>query len=331
MQYRPLGASGLLVSPICLGTMTFGSPVGEDEAIRLTHQAIDLGINFIDTANVYEGYARYLGSPGGVTEEIVGKAIRDHREKVIVATKVAAPVGSNPQDRGLSAVHILRELDRSLKRLQTDSIDLYIIHWPDKHTPLDATLRAIDTAVRQGKIRYFGASNHSAWQLCEMLWLADRSQLPRVVSSQIPLSLLRRELQNDLTFCQQHGIGVTPYQSLQGGLLTGKYQRGQPPPVDSRAAEKPDWVWKQDDALYDRLEAVAALAAEASVPMSQYALAWTLAQPAISSLVVGVKKLEQIKDAIASADIVIPAEHFSKLDVICQPPWQFPDPVRGNS
>jgi aryl-alcohol dehydrogenase-like predicted oxidoreductase len=243
--------------------MTFGSPVAEVDAIRLTHAAIDLGINFIDTANVYEGYARYLGSPGGVAEEIVGKALRDRRDRVILATKVAAPVGPGPQDRGLSAVHILRELDRSLKRLQTDVIDLYIIHWPDKCVPLEVTLRAIDTAVQQGKIRYFGASNHSAWQLCEMLWLADRNVLPRVVSSQIPCSLLRRELHNDLTFCQQHGIGVTPYQSLQGGLLTGKYRRGPPPPADSRAAEKPDWVWKQDDALFDRLEAVADLAAEA--------------------------------------------------------------------
>lgn len=331
MQFRLLGSSGLLVSPICLGTMTFGSPVGEQEAIRLTHSAIDMGINFIDTANVYEGYARYLGSPGGVAEEIVGKAIRDRRDSVVIATKVAAPVGSGPQDRGLSAVHILRELDRSLKRLQTETIDLYIIHWPDRHVPLEVTLRAIDTAVSQGKIRYFGASNHSAWQLCEMLWLADRSQLPRVVSSQIPLSLLRRELQNDLPFSQKHGIGVTPYQSLQGGLLTGKYRRGQPPPVDSRAAEKPDWVWKQDDSLFDRLEAIAGLAADAGVPMSQYSLAWTLAQPAISSLVVGVKKFNQLQEAIAAANIVIPAEHFSKLDKICQPPWRFPDPVRGNS
>ena len=330
MQLRPLGSSGLLVSPICLDTMTFGTPVGEPDAIQLTHAAIDLGINFIDTANVYEGYARYLGSSGGVAEEIVGKALHDRRDRVILATKVAAPVGPGPQDRGLSAVHILRELERSLKRLQTETIDLYIIHWPDKHVPLEVTLRAIDTALHQGKIRYFGVSNHAASQLCEMLWLADRKQLPPVVSSQIPFSLLRRELQNDLPFCQQHGIGVTPYQSLQGGLLTGKYRRGQPPPVGSRAAEKPDWVWKQDDALFDRLEAVAGLAAEANVPMAQYSLAWTLAQPAMSSLIVGVKSLEQIQDAISAADIVIPPEHLPRLDTICPPPWRQPDPIRGS-
>jgi aryl-alcohol dehydrogenase-like predicted oxidoreductase len=229
----------------------------------------------------------------------------------------------------LSAVHILRELDRSLKRLQTETIDLYIIHWPDKHVPLEVTVRAIDTAVRQGKIRYFGASNHPAWQLCEMLWLADRTLVPRVISSQIPFSLLRREFQNDLPFCQQHGLGVTPYQSLQGGLLTGKYRRGQSPPGDSRAAEKPDWVWEQDDALFDRLEAIADLAAEAGIPMSQYSLAWRLAQPAVSSLIVGVKQLEQLQQAVAAADIAIPPEHLPKLDTICPPPWQQPDPIRG--
>lgn len=329
MQLRPLGSSGLLVSPICLGTMTFGTPVGEADAIRLTHAAIDLGINFVDTANVYEGYARYLGSAGGVAEEVVGKALLGRRDQVILATKVCAPVGPGPQDRGLSAVHILRELDRSLQRLQTDYIDLYIIHWPDKHVPLEITLQAIDTAMQQGKIRYFGASNHSAWQMCEMLWLADRHHWPRVVSAQIPFSMLRRELQHDLLFCEKHGIGVTPYQSLQGGLLTGKYRRGQPAPANSRAAEKPDWIWQQDDALHDRLEEIESLTAETGIPMSQYSLAWTLAQPAMSSLVVGVKTLEQIQDAVAAADVVIPRDHMARIDAICPPPWRQHDPIRG--
>lgn len=329
MQLRSLGSSGLLVSPICLGTMTFGSPVAEPEAIRLIHAALDLGINFIDTANVYEGYARYLGSAGGVAEEIVGKALRDRRDRAVVATKVGAPIGPGPQDRGLSAVHILREVERSLQRLQTDCIDLYVIHWPDKHVPLEVTLEAIDTAAQQGKIRYFGASNHAAWQLCELLWIADRRNYRRCVSSQIPLSLLRREFQNDLTFCEQHGIGVTPYQSLQGGLLTGKYRRGQPAPHDSRAAEKPDWIWKQDDALFDRLEGLATMAQEANVPMSQYALTWTLAQPAVRSVVVGVKKFEQLQEAVAAAGLSIPVEHPARIDALCPPPWRQPNPVRG--
>lgn len=329
MQLRPLGASGLLVSPICLGTMTFGTPVEEADAIRLVHAALDLGINFIDTANVYEGYARYLGSAGGVAEEITGKALLGRREKMILATKVGAPVGPGPQDRGLSAVHILRQLDCSLRRLQTDYIDLYIIHWPDKHVPLETTLAAMETAVRQGKIRHFGASNHSAWQLCEMLWIADRLRGPRVISSQIPFSLLRREFHHDLAFCAKHGIGVTPYQTLQGGLLTGKYRRGHAPPAGSRGAEKPEWMWKSDDALFDRLERIESLAGELGAATSQYALAWTLAQPAITSLITGVKRVEQIRDAVAAAEWTFPQEHFAALDEISPPPWQQPDPVRG--
>lgn len=329
MQYRPLGHSGLMVSPICLGTMTFGTPVAETEAIRLIHQAIDLGINYVDTANVYEGYSRYLGSAGGVAEEIVGKALVGRRDQMIVATKVGAPVGPGPQDRGLSTVHILREVDRSLRRLQTDYIDQYIIHWPDKHVPMETTLQAIDIALRQGKIRNFGMSNHSAWQLCEMLWIAERQGGPRVISSQIPYSMLRREFEFDLPFCEKHGIGVTPYQVLQGGLLTGKYRRGQPAPAGTRAAEKPDWIWKQDDALFDRLEGIEQLAKELGVPVSQYALRWTLAQPAMTSLVVGVKRLEQIQDAVQAADIVIPQEHFTKINAICPPAWHQHDPLRG--
>lgn len=329
MKSRRLGSSGLLVSPICLGTMTFGTPVPEAEAIRLVHAAIDLGINFIDTANVYEGYRRVLGSAGGVAEEILGKALRQHRQRVVLATKVGAPIGPGPQDRGLSTVHVLRELEHSLRRLQTDMIDLYIVHWPDKEVPLETTLSALDQAVRQGKVRHVGASNHLAWQLCELLALADRHGWTRIVCSQVPFSLLRREFQHDLEFCAGHDIGVTPYQALQGGLLSGKYRRGQPPPADSRAAEKPEWLWKLDDALFDRIEAVEALAREIGVPPAQYALAWALAQPGMTSLIVGVKRLEQIQQAIASLEVGIPREHLAKLDSICPPPWQQFDPVRG--
>ena len=329
MNYQILGASGLLVSPVCLGTMTFGEPVAEPEAVKLVHAALDLGINFIDTANVYEGYARYLGSPGGTAEQIVGQALTGRRDRAVIATKVCAPVGPGPQDRGLSASHILREVDRSLKRLQTDYIDLYIIHWPDRHVPLETTLDAMSQCVRQGKVRCFGASNHNAAQLCEMLWLADRNGGPRVISSQIPFSLLRREFQQDLEFCEQHSIGVTPYQPLQGGLLTGKYSRGTAFPAGSRASEKPEWMWEFGESLFDQLETVDSLAAELAVPTAQYSLAWTRSQPAMSSLVVGVKSLAQIRDAVDSLEVEIPAEHFERIDQICPPPWQQPDPVRN--
>ncbi len=329
MQYRPLGSSGLLVSPISLGTMTYGTPVGEADAIGLTHRAIDLGINFIDTANTYEGYERVLGSPGGVAEKIVGKALRGRRDDVVLATKVCSPYGPGPQDRGLSASHIHRALDRSLGFLQTDYIDLYIIHWPDPCVPIETTLAAMDVAVKQGKIRYFGVSNHAAWQLCRMLWLADRHGYPRAVSSQIPYSMLRREFHHDFQFCTQFDIGVTPYQALQGGLLTGKYKRGQAPPAATRAADKPQWLGTMDDALFDKLEAIEKLADEAGVAMAEYVMAWTLAQPAMTSLVIGATRIEQVEQAIAAADAAIPIEHFEKLDEICPPPWHQPELIRS--
>jgi len=329
MKLRRLGASGLLVSPICLGTMTFGKPVAADAAIKLTHAALDMGVNFIDTANAYEGYDRFLGSSGGVAEEIIGQALRDRRTKAVIATKVGAPVGPGPDNRGLSAAHILGEVDRSLRRLQTDYIDLYIFHWPDKHVPPETSLAAIDQCVRQGKVRHFGASNHAAWQLCELLWLAERHGWPRVVSSQIPFSLLRRELQNDLAFCEKYDIAVTPYQTLQGGLLTGKYRRGAGTPAHSRGIEKPEWLWQMAPALFDQLEAIERLAREAAIPLTQYSLAWALTQRAISSLIVGVKHIEQLKEAVAAIDVVLPPEHRDKLDAICPPPWRQGDPVRG--
>ena len=330
MKYQQLGASGLWVSPICLGTMTYGSPVSEQDAIHLTHQAIDLGINFIDTANAYEGYNRVSGSAGGVAEKILGKALKGRRDHVVLATKVGSPLGPRPQDRGLTATTILRHLDDSLSRLQTDHIDLYIIHWPDKHCPMETTLRALDVAIRQGKIRYFGASNHSAAQLCELLWLADKGLGPRVVSSQIPYSMLLRHFEHDLPWCAQKQIAITPYQSLQGGLLTGKYQRHQDVPANSRAAEKPAWVWQRDDQLYDTLEAIAALAEEAAIPMAQYTLAWTLSRPGMCSLVVGAKRIEQVQDAIAASNHNIPIEHLDRIDTLLPSPWKQIDPLHNS-
>jgi aryl-alcohol dehydrogenase-like predicted oxidoreductase len=309
--------------------MTFGSPVPEPDAIRLVHQALDLGINFIDTANAYEGYNRVLGSPGGVAEEILGKALVNRRDRVVLATKAGAPVGAGPQDRGLSACHLMRALETSLHRLRTDVIDLYVLHWPDRATPLETTLATLELAVRQGKIRYFGASNHRAAQLCELLWLADKRSWPVVAASQIPFSLLRRDLDADLDFCAAHDIAVTPYQPLQGGLLTGKYRRGAAPPDDSRGAEKPDWIWKTDATLFQSLEGLADLAAEAGTNMTRYALAWTLAQPAMASLIVGCKRAEQLEDALGALEVAIPPEHFAKINALCPPPWRLADPVRG--
>ena len=329
MDHRQLGRSDLSVSPICLGTMTFGVPVEEAQAVKLVHEALDMGINFVDTANVYEGYDRFLGSPGGVAEEIVGKALAGHRDQVVLATKFGAPVGPGPDDRGLSAAHIVQQAERSLKRLQTDTIDLYWIHWPDKKVALQETLTALDQLVRQGKVRYIGASNFGAALLCECLWIADRCDFAPVVGAQIPYSLLRREFHNDLGFFERFHIGVTPYQPLQGGALTGKYQRGQSPPEHSRAKGKPEWLWQLNDAVFDQLEALAALARQVDVPLAQYALSWTLQQPAMTSLIVGSTKIQQLQDAVAAVDVDIPAEHLEQVDSICPPPWKQPDLIRG--
>ena len=329
MQQSELGTSGLSISPICLGTMTFGRPVAEAEAIRMVHGAIDLGINFIDTANVYEGYDRVLGSAGGVAEEILGKAIKDRRDQVIVATKVCAPVGPRPSDRGLSAAHILEQVDHSLRRLQVDVIDLYIMHWPDKLTPLEESLTAMDQALQQGKVRFLGSSNHDATQLCEMLWIAERNNLAPIVASQIPFSLLRREFHHDLNFCSEKNICVTPYQPLQGGLLTGKYRRDEQPPGESRGADKPQWLWELNDDLFGRLEGLEQLAEDANLSMAQFSLAWALSQPAIGSLVVGATRLEQVQQAVAAAEATLSNELLLRVDEICPPPWTQPDPIRG--
>ena len=329
MENRELGSSGLSISPICLGTMTFGRPVAEADAIRMVHGAIDLGINFFDTANVYEGYDRVLGSAGGVAEEILGKAIKDRREQVIVATKVCAPVGPGPHDRGLSTDHIGLQVDQSLRRLQVDVIDLYIMHWPDKLVPLEESLIALDQAVQQGKVRFVGSSNHNAAQLCEMLWIADRNNLSPIVSSQVPVSLLRREFHHDLAFCAEQNICVTPYQPLQGGLLTGKYKRGEQPPGRSRGSEKPQWLWELDDGLFDSLESLEQLAGEAQLSMAQFSLAWTLAQPAVGSLVVGASRLEQVEQAVSAAGGVISDDILARVDEVCPPPWSQNDPIRS--
>ncbi len=320
VKYRTLGKSGLMVSEICLGTMTFGDPVDENTASYIVDGAIDLGINFIDTANCYEGYNRGAETSGGQGEEVLGKALKGKRDKVILATKVGAPVGRGHQERGLSATHIIRELDKSLQRLKTDYIDLYIIHWPDKMVAREETLRAINTAVSQGKIGYFGVSNHSAWQACEFLWIADKRNWPSLVSSQIPFSMLQRNYQADLQFYEEHDIAVTPYQALQGGLLTGKYKRDENAPKGSRAEEKPSWLWKLDEEGFNKLERIEALANSIGVSMTQYSLAWALQIKAVKSLVLGVKRLDQIEDCIKALDVKIPEEHLSKIDEIIPPP-----------
>lgn len=304
MQRNPIPKTDLKVSPICLGTMTFGTPVARAEAIALTHWAIDNGINFIDTANMYEGYARTAGSAGGVAEEILASALHDRREQVILATKVGMKVGQAPEDEGTSPAAIARQLDKSLARLACDYVDIYYLHRPDADAPLADILGALSKAIAAGKIRHYGISNYSAEQTAELLRVADDNSLPRPVIHQPGYSLLNRSVENDLLpLCAKEQIAVAPYQVLQGGLLTGKYQPGQAPPADSRQAEKPGWGAMPkvvDRDTFVQLEAIKAEAQAQGRSLLAHTIKTTLQQPAIVSLVLGVKRTEQL-DALIGA------------------------------
>ena len=282
--------------------MTFGSPVGEADAIKLVHQAIDRGVNFIDTANMYEGYARFIGSPGRVAENILGKALKGRRAGVVIATKVGWKVGPAAEDEYTSAAAIRKQLDLSLQRLGIDCVDLYYLHRPDPVTPLIEILGALAEAIRAGKILHYGVSNYSAEQLSQLLAVADQNGMPRPVAHQPPLSLLKPERIADLLVrCALEQIAVMPYQVLQSGLLTGKYRRGQALPSDSRKAEKDAWIQTLDAPLFDRLEEIEREAVRAGRTMTQHAIQWSLRQPAVVSAIIGVKRIEQLDEAIVAA------------------------------
>ena len=300
MQFTTLPGTGISVSRLCLGTMTFGSPVAEPDAIRLVHDAAELGVNFIDTANMYEGYNRFAGSAGGVAEEIVGKAVAGRRTDFVVATKLGMKVGDTPVDENTSPEAIRVQLRRSLRRMNTDYIDLYYLHRYDPNTAPGEIARAIGEELKAGTIRAWGVSNYSAEQLSALLAAAREENIPLPSMCQPPLSLLNTgALDALLPLCAQEGIGVIPYQVLQGGILTGKYHAGQQPPAGSRAAEKPDWMKPMTDEVYATLARVEAEAKAAGQSMTQYALAWALRQPAVQCVLLGVKRRAQLEEAAA--------------------------------
>ncbi len=301
MKNRPIPRTKISVSPICLGTMTFGTPVNEADSIKLIHHAFDKGVNFIDTANMYEGYARFIGSPGGVGEQITGRAIKGNREAYVIATKVGMKVGEAPEDEGTSPAAIKKHLELSLVRLGTDYIDLYYMHKWDTSAPLVDMIAAMAEAIKAGKILHYGISNYTAEQTAEVLKLADANGLPRPVIHQPDMSLLKPALCADLLpLCEKEQIAVAPYRVLASGLLTGKYHRDTPPPPDSRKVEKEGWMLEFNDALFDKLEAIEADAEAAGVTMTQYALQWMLKQPAVVSAIIGVKRADQIDDAVSA-------------------------------
>jgi aryl-alcohol dehydrogenase-like predicted oxidoreductase len=325
MEYRQLGRSGLRISALTMGTMTFGGKAGfaavgstdVAEARRQVDRCLDAGINIIDAANVYSG---------GLAEEIVGEVLAGRRDDVLVATKVRMAMGPGPNDAGLSRHHIIAAAEASLRRLRTDHIDLYQVHEWDGHTPLEETLAALDLLVKSGKVRYIGASNYSGWQLMKALGTADRTGLPRFVSEQIYYSLQARDAEYELIpAAVDQGLGVLVWSPLAGGLLSGKYRRDVQPPAGSR--QLTDWgeppVYDQEK-LYDIVEVLVSIGADRGVSAAQVALAYLLGRPAVTSLVIGARTGEQLEDNLAAAELELSADERSRLDEISAPPLLYP-------
>lgn len=329
MKLRRLGRTGLKVSNLCLGTMTFGNDQwGCDEPTsgRIVSRFLDAGGNFIDTADIYSN---------GVSEEITGRAIRGKRQKIVLATKVAGPMGSGPNDLGVSRRHILDAIDASLRRLGTDYIDLYQVHAYDPTTPLDETLRALDACVRAGKVRYLGCSNYSAWQLMKAIALAKELGAARFDALQPQYSLVCRTIEREhVPLCLEEGVGVIPWSPLGGGLLTGKIRRGADAPAGSRAAvdaaARERFGSEKNLAIAETLGSVAATLGKSS---SQVALAWAAGQPGVTAPIFGARTLEQLEDNLGAADLSLPDEARKRLDEVSALelvyPYDFHARVRG--
>ena len=325
MQYRQLGRSGLRVSVLTLGTMTFGGvgvfaktgETGLAGAQRLVDRCIEAGVNLFDTADVYSW---------GVSEEIVGKVLKAKRQSVLITTKARMTMGEGPNDAGLSRQHLIAACEASLKRLGTDWIDLYQLHEWDGQTPVEETLRALDDLVRAGKVRYVGCSNYAGWQLMKALGVSERLGLERFVSQQIHYTLEAREAEYELLpIAVDQGVGIMVWSPLAGGLLSGKYRRGQPHPAGSRHLT--DWgepPIRDEGRLYDIVEELVAIAGERGMAPAQLALAWLLGRPGVATLVIGDDDERQLDANLAAAELELTGEERARLDRVSAPPLLYP-------
>ena len=325
MEYRQLGRSGLRVSTITLGTMGFGgtgwaSPVGHIDVEGARKQiglARDAGVNLFDTADVYSS---------GLSEEILGQALGSERDEVLIATKVRMTMGDGPNDAGLSRHHIIRGAEDSLRRLGTEHIDLFQVHEWDGQTPLEETLHALDDLVRSGKVRYVGCSNYAAWHLMKALWTADREGVTPFISQQVYYSLQARDIENEIVpLCVDQGLGILVWSPIAGGLLSGKYRRGVEAPAGSRHLTE----WNEppvydEDKLYDTIEELVAIGADHGVSAAQVALAYIMAKPAVTTVIVGARNEDQLADNLASADLTLSAEEMGRLDTVSAQPLPYP-------
>jgi aryl-alcohol dehydrogenase-like predicted oxidoreductase len=315
MQYRFLGRTGIKVSELCLGSMQFGWTADEAASYEVLSAAYGAGINFIDTADVYSRWAS--GNPGGVAETIIGNWMRRDqvpRERVILATKVRGRIGDGPNDEGLSRAHIMQAVEASLSRLQTDYIDLYQAHYFDENTPIEETLAAFDDLVSQGKVRYIGCSNYPAWRLMQALWVSDRQDCARYDCLQPHYSLVHRaEFERELAeVCRVYQLGVIPYSPLAAGFLTGKYRRDGPPVESARARGVQRYFSDKNWALLDRMEVLGK--EKGGFTISQVALAWMLADPLITSPIIGPRSLEQLADNLKAENLRLTSEEKKALD-----------------
>ena len=332
MRTRGLGRSGITVSELCLWAMMFGAygNVDHDECIAMTHRALDAGVNFIDTADVYSA---------GESEEIVGKALVGRRDEVVVATKFFAPMSKDPNAHGGSRRWIMQEVENSLRRLDTDYIDLYQIHRPDDHADIDETLGALSDLVHQGKVRYLGHSTFPAEYIVEAQWTSERRNRERFVCEQPPYSILVRGIERAvLPTCARYGIGVIPWSPLAGGLLTGRYRKGEPAPEGSRLSRgfgsqhQSDRQQRAHEARLDAVELLLLIAERAGVSLTHLAHAFVLEHPHVTSAIIGPRTTEQLDDALAGIDVRLDNDTLDAIDDVVPPgtdisggdPWQPP-------
>jgi len=315
MEYRSLGRTGVKVSPLCLGCMMFGGPTDDSDSADIIDRALDAGINFVDTANVYSR---------GRSEESVGKAFKRNgkRDRVVLATKVhGAMDDDDPNASGNHRRNIIQGCEASLRRLGTDYLDLYQIHRPSSEVPIDETIRALDDLVRSGKIRYFGFSTFGAWQVVESLWASKELGLNRVATEQPPYHILDRRIERELVpVAESYGIGLIPWSPLAGGFLTGKYKRGESPAEGTRFGDSHEWGDKHlTDPAFDVLETVEAIAEEKDATPSQVALAWCAQQPGVTSPIIGPRTMSQLEDNLGAAEVEITDKDRARIDEVAPP------------
>lgn len=320
LRYRNLGRTGLKVSELCLGTMTFGRWIDEGASQRVLDAALDGGLNFIDTADVYgRGQDNQRLEELGQSEEILGRILGSRRHQVVLATKGWFRMGPDPNAAGLSRVHLIRAVDDSLRRLKTDYIDLYQVHNPDPETPVEETLQTLDLLVRQGKIRYIGVSNHFAWQVAKARGICLARGLEPYISAQTQYSILVRSPEQELLpFCQSEGVGVMVYSPMARGLLADKYAKGEPFPAGTRAAAGEPMLHKlMQERNYRIVERLRPLAAARGKSMAQFAVAWVLSHPAVTSAIIGASRPEQVQENLGATGWTLTEAERQTVEEIC--------------